>query len=246
MTNPITIEDINSIDAFREIKDESVLKILEMSKKIKLKKGEVLFLEKDKINHFYAILSGKISMYRLSLNGQKRVFFILGSGSLINEVVFDDLPVSVVAEAFEKSEILKINKDDFLLIMEQDFKLTMNILNSIGRKERRLYRQLKNTLPIGMEKKLAAKLWKLSKDYGVEVCLNLNNNNINNKNNQSQDNKWKHIDMNISNTYLSYMLGTTRETISRAMKALQDIDAIIWVNRKLYVREEKLLHYYRS
>jgi len=143
-------------------------------------------------------------------------------------VVFDDLPVSVVCQAFEKTEIVAFHKDEFLSIMAQDFKLTMNILNSIGRKQRRLYRQLKNTLPIGMEKRLAAKLWKLSKDHGIE------------------EEGWQYIDMNISSTYLSYMLGTSRESVSRAMKVLIDMSAVKWVERKLYVKEDDLLSYYRS
>lgn len=219
--------ELRRIQAFDGIAEESMDAICRIAKRQILKKGEILFLEKDRVNKFYAVLYGKTSMYRLSSNGQKRVFFLLGEGDLLNEVVFDDLPVSVVCEAFEKTEIIEFGKDDFLKIMAQDFKLTMNILNSIGRKQRRLYRQLKNTLPIGMEKRLAAKLWKLSKDHGIS----------------SGD--WKYIDMNISATYLSYMLGTSRESVSRAMKVLAAMDAVKWLDRKLYVKEEILLHYYR-
>lgn len=228
MAGAIGRKEINIIEAFHNIEPESMERIGEIARKRTLKKNEILFLAKDKINKFYAVLKGKVSMYRLSSNGQKRVFFILGEGSLLNEVVFDELPVSVVCEAFEKCEIVEFDKTEFLSIMEKDFKLTMNILNSIGRKQRRLYRQLKNTLPIGMEKRLAAKLWKLSKDHGIVM------------------DDWNYIDMNISCTYLSYMLGTTRESISRSMKVLQEMEAVRWEERKLFVKEEELLRYYRS
>lgn len=228
MARNVICKDIDVIEAFYDISDLSREKICKIANRRQLKKGEILFMEKDRIKKFYAVLSGKVSMYRLSSNGQKRVFFILGEGSLLNEVVFDDLAVSVVCEAFEETTIVEFNKDQFLDIMKDDFKLTMNIFNSIGRKQRRLYRQLKNTLPIGFEKRLAAKLWKLSKDYGVK-----------------QD-EWQHINMAISVTYLSYMLGTSRETISRAMKVLIEMEAVKWVERKLYVKESILLSYYRS
>lgn len=228
MAKSIGCQDLEVIAAFAGIAASSRNAICKIANRQTLKKGEILFLEKDKINHFYAVLEGKVSMYRLSSNGQKRVFFLLGAGDLLNEVVFDELPVSVVCEAFEKTEIVAFHKDEFLSIMAEDFKLTMNILNSIGRKQRRLYRQLKNTLPIGMEKRLAAKLWKLSKDHGIE------------------EDGWRYIDMNISSTYLSYMLGTSRESVSRAMKVLIDMLAVKWVERKLYVKEDELLSYYRS
>lgn len=232
MEGNLKIQDIEEIEAFKEIGIESKKEIIKIARVKQLKKGEVLFRSKDNIEHFYAVLDGKVSMFRLSSEGQKRVFFILGQGDLVNEVVFDDLPVSVDCEAFEKTRILQLRKSDFLNIMKEDFILTMNIFNSIGRKQRRLYRQLKNTLPIGIEKKLAAKLWKLSKDYGV-----------------ASDNQmmgWKHIKMNLSSTYISYMLGTSRESISRAMKVLQEMEACKWIDRELYVKEEKLLSFYRS
>jgi len=224
----ITIKDIEKIKAFQGISDATKNKIIEVARKRTVKKGETLFMEKDQVNSFYALLSGNVSMSRYSGWGQKRIFFILGEGDLINEVVFDDLPVSVVCEIYEDAEILEFGKEDFLKIMEMDFALTRNIMTSMGKKQRRLYRQLKNTVPIKMDKKLAAKLWKLSRDYGVE---------------QGQ---WTMIDIKITVTYLSYMLGTSRETISRAMKTLLEAEIIKWGEKNLLVNEEGLLGYYRE
>lgn len=238
MAESIGIEDVVNINAFAGIKDSSIDRIIDIARIRNLKKGEILFRSKDNIEHFYAVHSGKMSMFRLSSEGQKRVFFILGTGELINEVVFDNLPVSVDCEAFESSKVIQLSKSDFLEIMKTDFTLTMNIFNSIGRKQRRLYRQMKNTLPIGLEKKLAAKLWKLSKDYGKK--------DENETFNKQTCEPWTLIDMKLSSTYLSYMLGTSRESISRAMKVLQEMGACQWISRKLYVKEEQLLKYYRS
>lgn len=228
MPRDLICNEINKIEAFSDLSEESIGKICCIANRKVLKKGEILFLEKDRMNQFYAVLSGSVSMYRLSSNGQKRVFFLLDKGSLVNEVVFDDKPVSVVCEAFEATVVAEFSKDDFLKIMENDFKLTMNILKSIGHKQRRLYRQLKNTLPIGIEKRLAAKLWKLSKDHGIKT------------------DEWTCIEKGITITYLSYMLGTSRETISRSIKVLTEMDAVKCVSRQLYVKEEILLSYYRS
>lgn len=223
----VTKDDILKIEAFKEIKAESIDRIVEIAIKFKLRKNEVLFMEKDHINSLYAILDGKVTMFRNSSNGQKRVFFILTEGVLINEVVFDQLPVSVNCEAFEDSTVLEFSKDKFLEIMENDFKLTMNIMNSLGKKERRLFRQLKNSIPIKLEKKIAAKLWKLSKDYGITKG------------------EWTEINLKITITYLSYMIGSSRETVSRALKTLIDENIVRWEEKKLLVLEEKLLEYYR-
>ncbi len=73
-------------------------------------------------------------MLRYSGSGQKRIFFILNEGALINEVAFDNLPVSVVCEAFEKAHLVQLPKLEFLDIMRDDFDLTYNIMCSMGKK----------------------------------------------------------------------------------------------------------------
>ncbi len=118
----------------------------------------MLFAERQSIDNIYIVLEGKVTMYRLSEKGQKRVIFILNKGEIINEVIFDNLTSSINCEGFEDSEIMSISKVDLLNIMKQDFKLTQVILYSMSKKIRRLYRQLKNTVPTKMDKRVAAKL----------------------------------------------------------------------------------------
>ncbi len=235
MQGAVTQEMLERIEVFKNIHHVSKKQLMAHGLIKCLKKGDFLFHAKDNVCHLYAVLSGKVSMHRMNSEGQKRVFFILGEGEIINEVVFDDLPVSVECDAFEASLVFQIGKTELLKIMSQDFALTMNIMNAIGRKQRRLYRQLKNTLPIGIEKKLAAKLWKLSKDHGEFV-----------KDPTDAKSPWKQMDMALSITYLSYMLGTSREVTSRAMKVLQELGACKWEGKTLLVKENDLLDFYRA
>ncbi len=222
------INQIEEIEAFHDLSESTKASIADIAVEIQLKKGETLFWEKDQVDAVYALAMGKVALLRYSGSGQKRIFFILDKGELINEVVFDNLPVSVVCEAFEDAKLLKLSKSDFLEIMKADFNLTYKIMCSMGKKQRRLYRQLKNTVPIKVDKKLAAKLWKLSKDYGVT------------------EGAWLRIDLNMSVTNLSYLMGSSRETISRALKTLIDLDIVKWDKKQILVREKDILEYYRS
>ena len=219
---------IKKIKAFSGLSENTISKLAAIAVDVKLKKGETLFWEKDQVDAVYALVSGKTAMLRYSGSGQKRIFFILNEGALINEVAFDNLPVSVVCEAFEKAHLLRLPKSDFLDIMREDFDLTYNIMCSMGKKQRRLYRQLKNTVPIKVDKKLAAKLWKLSKDYGVE------------------SGEWTRIDLKMSVTNLSYLMGSSRETISRALNKLIDLGIVKWDKKQMMVKEKEVLEYYRS
>lgn len=235
--------ELNKINAFSNISEISLKKLGEIGSKITLKRNAILFFEKDVISKIYVIYSGKASLFRINQNGQRRIIYILDAGEIINEVIFDDLPASISCEGFENSIILEFNKEKLLEIMKDDFVLTQNIMNSMGRKIRRLYRQIKNTIPMGMDKKIAAKLWKLSKDYGTNCC----NSQCENHFDDCECKKWTRLDIKISVTYLADMLGSSRETVSREMTKLKNLNLIKWKeNKKLVVNREALLKYYRD
>jgi len=224
----ITVNQLKKLPLFEGIDDKTVNLIKEKVCIKNLKKGESLFSERQKVDNIYIVLGGKVTMYRLSEKGQKRVVYILNKGEIINEVIFDNITASINCEGFEDSEIISISKVDLLDTMRQDFKLTEVILCSMSKKIRRLYRQIKNTVPTKMDKRVAAKLWKLSKDYGVETQEGVL------------------IDVKISITYLADMLGSSRETISRAIKELENLDMVKIEHRKFIVNREKLSKYFKG
>jgi CRP/FNR family cyclic AMP-dependent transcriptional regulator len=224
----ITIRQLKGLPLFEDIEDKTLELITETVIIKRINKSQMLFSERESIDNIYIVLEGKVTMYRLSEKGQKRVIFILNKGEIINEVIFDNLTASINCEGFEDSEIISISKVDLLNIMKQDFKLTQVILYSMSKKIRRLYRQLKNTVPTKMDKRVAAKLWKLSKDYGVETEEGIL------------------INVKVSITYLADMLGSSRETISRAVKELEKMDMVKIKHRKFIVNRERLSQYFKG
>ena len=114
--------------------------------------------------------------------------------------------------------------------MERDGALTCAVLDSMSLKIRRLYRQLKNTTnALSGEKRLAAKLYKLAKDYGVATEQGIR------------------IEMNLSITYLAEMVGSKRETVSRQMKKLTELDLIRMEKNRILVPDlKKISNYFRK
>ena len=225
----VELDDIKSIKTFKDIDLETLQGLLKIATKRKFKKGESLFIEKEEVSTVYAVLDGKMTMFRYADEGQKKVIYILNAGELLNEVIFDYNPASISCEAFEESTVLCFKRDEFLKLMEGDFILSKSIIDSMARKIRRLYRQLKNTVPIKMDKRVAAKLWMLSRDYGVDI-----NNGVK-------------IDLNITVTYLADMLGSSRETISRALKKLECLGLIKYENKKIIIKSrEDLSKYFKG
>lgn len=212
----VKIEELKDLEMFNNISESTIGKILEESDVKEHRAGEILFEDKEDVFTVYFVLKGIVSLYKINECGQKKVIFMLGKGKIINEVIIKELPASINCEIFEDAVILGIKKEKLLNIMKEDFDLCKNIIISLSSKTRRLYRQLKNTpSSIKIEKRLAAKLYKLAKDYGVEHEDGIV------------------IDMEISITYMADLLGSQRETVSRAMKVLQKNNLINYKSKKL-------------
>ena len=224
------VDDLKNIEIFNNISTETIMGILGEAEIKEYKSGEILFQDKEEVTIIYIVLKGIVSLYKINECGQKKVIFMLGKGKVINEVIIKDLPASINCEIFEDSVILGIKKESILKIMKDDFDLCKNIIISLSSKTRRLYRQLKNTpSSIKIEKRLAAKLYKLAKDYGVKC------------------NDGILIDMEISITYMADLLGSQRETVSRAMKVLQKNGLVYYDRKKIIVSNfEKLALFFKT
>ena len=125
------------------------------------------------------------------------------------------------------SLVMVLPADRFIQVMDKDGRLAREVMGAMALKIRRLYRQLKNTTnALSGEKRLAAKLFKLGKDYGV--C--------------SGDGIM--IDMNLSITYLADMLGSKRETVSRQVKRLTELGLINMEKNRITIPDMKKISEY--
>ena len=147
---------------------------------------------------------------------------------MINEISLDFKKSPVSCEAFEDCLILEYNLETFLDIIKDDFELTKNIISYMERRNRRLYRQVKNSISIKIDKRLAAKLYRLANEYGTKV------------------DGWHFIDIKITITYIADMLGCQRESVSRAMKVLENNYLVKFENKKIYVRKDEIAKYFKE
>lgn len=219
---------MKNIKVFENISDNSKKRLKNLKKEISIQKKEILFHEREIVENVYFIKSGKVSIFKTSENGERKVIFILRDGDMINEVLINGKNTPFCCEAFEKTVLFEFRSIDLLDIMKDDFELTKNILENHQYINRRLFRQLKNTIYIRMDKKLAAKLYKLAKEFGIK------------------NNEWTLIGTDLTITYIADMIGCKRETLSRAMKILQDKNLVRIENKKIYVEMKELSNYFKE
>ena len=71
---------MNNIEVFKDIKDSSKIELKKILKERELYRKEILFNEKDTVDKVYFLKSGKISVFKMNENGERKVIFILKNG----------------------------------------------------------------------------------------------------------------------------------------------------------------------
>lgn len=195
-----------------------------------IKKGKHLFWDKEQSSHLFFVAEGCFSLYKQNSVGEKKVIFVYGVGEMLNEVMLHDVAASISCEAFSHAAALCFPMPTFARVMEEDPLLTNAVMHSMAHKIRRLYRQMKNTIgSIRGDKRIAAKLWKLSQDHGVPCGSGTR------------------IPLSLSITYLADMLGAKRETVSRQMKLLTDAGLVLPSPEGFIIpNRDKLREYFKA
>ena len=225
----ITLDEaFNNIDILKNVSSKTIEYIKPYSNLKTYKEREHVFMDKDEISNLYIIVLGKAALYKLNNFGDKKIIFIFDEGKILNEHSLQNIKVSINCEILETSVIMSIPCSIFIKAMENDFLLSKSILDLMSLNIRRLYRQLQNTTNnLECEKKLASKLLKLAKDNGI-YCENI-----------------VKINIPLTVTYISEMIGSRRETVSRQIKKLSDLSLIEFKDNFIFIKDiEKLRNYF--
>ena len=222
--------DIEKIEVFEGISKNSISEIKNNSDIIELKKNRALYFDRQILDYVYFLVSGNVSLVKSNENGENKVIFLLSSGAMINEPLMRKNSSSIECWGFEDAKILRISLKTFDKIMSKDYILVRNCMLFMEKRIRRLYRQLKNSTSANIERKLAAKLYRLGTQYGIE----------------SPENNFILINLNLTVTYIAKMLGYQRETVSRSMRLLSDKAIILLKDRKFYIDMEKARQFFKK
>lgn len=221
---------LKQLEFLQDVSPETLDRLWAAGTVKKFRKGSIVLHAGEPVKSIFIQLTGKSIIYNLTHSGRRKIIFIFGRGHLLNDHVLSVRHPSVFGETLEESLIFTVSSADFLQLMELDFDLTKAVLSAQEKKIWRLGHQLKNTMGhIYLERKLAAKLWKLSRDFGIEKEQGIE------------------IDINMPITLLADMLGAPRETTSRICKILTDEGLIAVQKKRIVVLDpERMAAYYKT
>jgi CRP-like cAMP-binding protein len=184
--------------------------------------GELLFSEAEPCRGLHIIASGKIRIFKTSVNGREQVLAVNVPGESVAELpVFDGGPYPASAVAIEDTEIAFISQRDFQAYCVEHPEVPLKVLSVVGARLRRLVGIIEELSFTTIRQRLIAMLVKVAQsegkktDRGVE-CL-----------------------LPATHQELANQLGTVRELISRNLMRLQAEGLLDVEGRQIIVRDLK-------
>jgi CRP/FNR family cyclic AMP-dependent transcriptional regulator len=226
----IVRNEIKKLKIFQEVPESSIQTLLNQAQVVEYGKKEVVYRAKEAVGSVYIILGGEAVIYNITKHGNRKVIFILGKGSLLNYNIISRSQASVFCEAVSELTVLKIPQSLFVKMMEQEPAWMCAVMREYERYIWRLSHQLKNTTGnMYLERKIAAKLWKLGRDFGVQTSLGVK------------------IDVEMTMNLMADLVGAPRENVSRACKNLSSQNLIVYKNKHFWIPDpEELSSFYKA
>ena len=209
---------LQSVPIFSDLSPVDLNKIAERMIKRTYTKGQMILLEDDLGQTFFVIAEGSVKITRLSDDGREVILAMLGESDFFGEMsLLDGAGRSANVVALESSEVLTLARNDFLEILEEYPKISISFLEELTQRIRKSDQQIESLSLSDVEQRIGITLIRLAEELG----------------------SIKHGTVKIDNLPyqqdIANMAGTSRETVSRTFKLLEEKGLVAREGRKLKI-----------
>lgn len=194
------LDFLHRVPLFNGLDQEELTQISKLTRERKYRKNMIIFVEGEPGEALFFLKQGKVKVFKNTPDGREQILHILQSGDIFAEVVlFDGGPYPATAESIEESVIGLIKNSDMDELIKKNPDLGMKIMKIMNKRlvmAQTLIRDLALKDTFG---RLASMLLILAKDHGE-------------KNQQGV-----RIKLALSRQDLANLIGTSRETVTRAL-----------------------------
>lgn len=201
------------INMFKDLSNESISKIGEIAIGEVYKKGSIIFNQEDDSKGVYFIKSGRIKIYKSSVDGKEHILHILGEGEAFAEVcVFQGTKYPATAKAIEDSEVYLIENLKLEDLIKKDSSIALELIKVMSTRLINISRSIETIALKDAAGKVATIIIRIATEKGIE----LKNGNL--------------VPIDISRLDMANMVSLTRESFTRALTKLKE-EGIVEVNK---------------
>ena len=200
---------LNRINIFSDLSEKECESLKTLCKPRNYLKNSMIILEEEYGDLVFVVKIGTIKITRVNDEGKEVILALLGPGEMFGELaILDGEARSANALAQENCELLAINKEDFLDILKHYPTVSYNVMCELAKRLRKSDQQIEALSLSDAEHRIGVSLLNLAEDMGVIRKGKVTIQNL-------------PFQQDIAN-----MAGTSRETVSRVLKILENKNMI--------------------
>ena len=211
-------DHLRNVPIFTDLTDSDLTKIASKMVPRVYKKGQMILLEESMGETFFIITQGAVKVTRLSADGREVILAILGESDFFGEMsLLDGEGRSANIVANEDAKVLTLSRNDFLDCLESYPKIAIALLEELATRLRKSDQQIESLSLSDSEHRIGITLIRLAAELGT-----IKQGHVTVKNLPYQQD-------------IANMAGTSRETVSRTLKLLEDKKLVRRENRNLTI-----------
>jgi CRP-like cAMP-binding protein len=198
-------DHLRNVPIFTDLSDSDLNRIASKMVSRDYEKGQMILLEESTGETFFIITSGTVKVTRLSDDGREVILALLGGSDFFGEMsLLDGEGRSANIVANEDAEVMTLSRRDFLECLETYPKIAIALLEELAVRLRKSDQQIESLSLSDSEQRIGITLIRLAEERGTI----------------------KRGDVTVQNLPyqqdIANMAGTSRETVSRTLKLLED------------------------
>ncbi|MDF2839461.1 MAG: transcriptional regulator, Crp/Fnr family [Clostridia bacterium] len=193
------------VNLFSELNDQLLGDIVDNIERKHYTKGQTIFEIGQISDRLYIVNSGRVKIYTYSRDGKEQILYILNEGDFIGELsLLKMTKMEFNAAALEDTSLCTVSKQHFDSIIKKNPDITLKILESLHDRLIKLEMLVQNLNTKDIETRIASMLIGFLKESGKKAVDGVI------------------LELPLNREEMGNYIGTTRETISRKLAAMQD------------------------
>lgn len=210
---------IKNVPLFSELTDQELNLLVASGSLQRFPDKNVIFQEGDSGEVLFIILSGKVRVLLTGKNGQEFILSHLGPGNFFGEMaILESAPRSASVITMEPSDFFLLGRKALTELLKHHSDIAMKILKNLSQRLRKVSEQVRSLVMFDMYGRVGRCLLDLA---------------------EFQDGEETHGQLLISNRpsfqELANMVGCSRETLSRTLKALKENGSLTVTRNTIYI-----------
>jgi len=208
---------LKQVPLFSDLTDGELDILSEVVQVKNFDKSETIIHRYDEGDSFFAMISGKVKVVLTDDEGKEFIVKILQPAEFFGEIsLLDGEPRSASVVAIEPTEAMVLHREDFLDQLKKHPEVAIKVMKVLGRRLRHSNENIESLVFLDVCGRLARILLDMANDTGTETEEGIE------------------IKVEQRRAEMASLVGTTRETLTRALKTLETMGYIV-VKRNSFV-----------